>query len=161
LLTHSRGGLVAEVLARACDAAHPAFGNVFADDPKSAKELETLAAIVAAKKIKVGRVVRVACPARGTLLASKRLDAYPPVLKWALELAHVPVAPELVGFLGEVAKRRADPDILPGLAAQIPNSPLIQWLHASGEPIVGDLRVVAGDIQGDSVVTWIKTLLSD
>src|SRR5262249_51873580 len=120
-----------------------------------------LSAIVAAKRIRVARIVRVACPARGTLLASKRLDAYVSVLKWALELAHVPVAPELVGFLGEVAKRRADPGMLPGLAAQIPDSPLIQWLHASDAQIEGDLRVVAGDIQGDSVVTWIKTLLSD
>ena len=31
----------------------------------------------------VERVVRVACPARGTLLASKRLDAYLSVLNWA------------------------------------------------------------------------------
>ena len=74
-------------------------------------------------------MVRVACPARGTLLASGRLDAYVSVFKWTLELAGIPVAPQLVDFLGEVAKRRADPDILPGLAAQIPGSPLVQWLH--------------------------------
>ena len=43
----------------------------------------------------------------------------------------MPVVPELVDFLGEVARRRADPDLLPGLAAQIPDSPLVQWLHAS------------------------------
>jgi hypothetical protein len=54
-------------------------------------------------------VVRVACPARGTLLAGRRLDAYLSVLKWGLELAGLPVAPELVGFLAEVAQRRADP----------------------------------------------------
>ncbi|MDW3502903.1 hypothetical protein NQ272_27505, partial [Escherichia coli] len=28
-------------------------------------------------------------------------------------------------------------------------------------PISGDLRVVAGDLQGDSVVSWVKALLSD
>jgi len=161
LLTHSRGGLVAEVLARVCDPANRAPGNFFVDDAQSAKDLQTLTEIVAAKKLTVGRVVRVACPARGTLLASKRLDAYVSVLKWALELAQVPVAPELIGFLGEVAKRRTDPDKIPGLAAQVPDSPLIQWLHASGSPIAGDLRVVAGDMEGDSVVTWVKTLLSD
>ena len=54
-------------------------------------------------------------------------------------------------FLGEVARRRADPEKLPGLAAQIPDSPLVQWLHAAGGQIPGDLRVVAGDIEGDSV----------
>jgi tetratricopeptide (TPR) repeat protein len=95
------------------------------------------------------------------LLASKRLDAYVSVMKWGLELAHIPVAPELVDFLGEVARLRADPAVLPGLAAQIPDSPLVAWLHADGDAIPGDLRVVAGDLQGDSIRSWIKTLLAD
>ena len=160
LLTHSRGGLVAEVLARVCANPLKACAG-YEGDSKSRKELDRLCAIVAKKRITIDRVVRVACPARGTLLASKRLDAYVSVLKWALDLAQVPVAPELVEFLGEVARRRADPEMLPGLAAQIPDSPLIQWLHADGLPIQGDLRVIAGDIEGDSVVSWLKTLLSD
>jgi tetratricopeptide (TPR) repeat protein len=161
LLTHSRGGLVAEVLARVCTQPLEAGADFFRDDASSMKELKTLAELVVRKHISIDRVVRVACPARGTLLASKRLDAYVSVLKWALELAQIPVAPELVNFLGEVARRRADPDMVPGLAAQIPDSPLIQWLHAADEPLKGDLRVVAGDLEGDSVVTWVKTLLSD
>ena len=90
-------------------------------------------------------------------------------MPFALQLARLvkrsdpgpPVVPELVGFLAEVARRRVDPDMMPGLAAQIPDSPLIQWLHTTPSPIVGDLRVIAGDLQGDSVTTWIKTLLSD
>ena len=49
--------------------------------------------------LKVERVVRVACPARGTTLASKRFDAYLSVLKWGLELGGVPVAPQLLDFL--------------------------------------------------------------
>ncbi|HEX2309530.1 MAG TPA: hypothetical protein VHH91_02335, partial [Vicinamibacterales bacterium] len=161
LLTHSRGGLVAEVLARACARPAATVDGFFKADPASARELKRLAAIVARKKIRVERVVRVACPARGTLLASKRLDAYVSVLKWALELAQVPIAPQLVDFLGEVARRRADPDTLPGLAAQVPDSPLVRWLHGEGPSIAGDLRVVAGDLHGDSVVSWVKTLLSD
>ncbi|MGY3442888.1 tetratricopeptide (TPR) repeat protein [Bradyrhizobium sp. USDA 4473] len=161
LLTHSRGGLVAEVLARVC--ANPRLSDLdlFKDDGTSAAELKRLAEIVSDKRISIERVVRVACPARGTLLASKRLDAYVSVLKWALELAQIPVAPQLVDFLGEVARRRADPDKVPGLAAQIPDSPLIRWLHSATNPIAGDLRVIAGDLQGDSVVSWVKALLSD
>jgi len=165
LITHSRGGLVAEVLARVCanpklgagDFAH-FKGDRYATQRKALKEL---ADIVADRKLGVERIVRVACPARGTLLASKRLDAYVSVFKWSLELAGVPVAPELVDFLGEVARRRADPELLPGLAAQIPDSPLVQWLHAVDDAIPGDLRVIAGDIQGDSVSSWVKTLLAD
>lgn len=162
LVTHSRGGLVAEVLARVCadpdDDFEPFAGKEY---KKQLADLKALAALVKQRKIQVDRIVRVACPARGTLLASKRLDAYVSVFKWTLELAGVPVAPALVDFLSEVARRRADPELLPGLAAQIPDSPLVQWLHTVDEPIAGRLRVVAGDIEGDSVTSWLKTLLSD
>ena len=165
LATHSRGGLVAEVLARLADrpaltAADLAFfaGTGYAGQ---CDELQALAAAVAAKGIRVERVLRVACPARGTLLASKRLDAYLSVLKWTLGLAGVPALPALVDFLAEVARRRADPTEVPGLAAMIPDTPLLNWLNAAERPIAGDLRVVAGDLQGDSVTSWLKTLLAD
>ena len=140
-MTHSRGGLVAEVLARVCAApdVKPADLEPFAgaDYEQQRDALQKLAAIVQQRRIKVERLVRVACPARGTLLASKRLDAYLSVFKWTLELAGVPVLPELVDFLGEVAQRRTDPTEIPGLAAQMPDSPLVQWLHAVDEPIAG------------------------
>jgi hypothetical protein len=165
LVTHSRGGLVAEVLARVCGsrAIGPAEREHFGDRKYASQlaALERLTRIVADRRITVERVARVACPVRGTLLASKRLDAYVSVLKWGLELAGIPVAPAIVDFLGLVAQRRADPTIMPGLAAQIPDSPLVQWLNDSGVDIAGDLRVVAGDLAGDSVTSWLKTLLSD
>lgn len=157
LLTHSRGGLVAETLARACaraDAGSAAAGA-------NGKELAALCDLVRRNRIVIERVVRVACPARGTLLASKRLDAYLSVLKWCMDLAGVPVVGALVDFLDKVARVRTDPSVLPGLAAQIPDSPLLQWLSADGDPIPGELRVVSGDVQGDSIRSWIKTLLAD
>ncbi len=162
LMTHSRGGLVAEALARVC--ANP--DRIKADlarfaGTRDADDLAALAALAKKRGIAVERVVRVACPARGTLLASRRLDAYVSVFKWTLELAGVPVAAELVDFLGEVARRRQDKNALPGLEAQIPSSALVQWLHAVDDPIPGELRVVAGDIEGDSVVSWVKTLMAD
>jgi tetratricopeptide (TPR) repeat protein len=162
LLTHSRGGLVAEVLAHVCANAGsdltPFAGAKYATQRE---ELKTLATLVGGKGITVERVVRVACPARGTLLASKRLDAYLSVFKWTLELAGIPVAPALVEFLAAVAQHRTDPEEIPGLAVQMPDSPLVQWLHAVTKPIDGRLRVVAGDLEGDSVVSWLKTLLAD
>ena len=162
LLTHSRGGLVGETMARIC--ADPAgdfteFAGKQYLDQRS--QLRKLGRIVKKKDIRVARVVRVACPARGTLLASKRVDAYLSVFKWTLELAGIPVAPELLDFIKAVAKRRADPLLMPGLAAQVPDSPLIRWLHGVGRRIDGDLRVIAGDLQGDSVCSWVKTLLTD
>ena len=165
LVTHSRGGLVAEVLARVCGSPPLTAEDLglFAGDSYASQraELKQLYDLVRANDLHVDRIVRVACPARGTLLASKRLDAYVSVLKWLLQLAGIPVAPVLVDFLGEVARRRADPSLLPGLAAQIPDSPLVQWLHAADEALPGQLRVVAGDMEGDSLASWLKTLLAD
>ncbi|MEO8296694.1 MAG: CHAT domain-containing protein [Burkholderiales bacterium] len=165
LVTHSRGGLVAEVLARA--AGLKALGRSDLDAFAGAglapqrQALQELVGLMAERNIRVERVVRVACPARGTLLASQRLDAYLSVLKWALDLAQVPVLPALLDFIGGVAQRREDPTKLPGVAAMIPDSPLVQWLHAADEPVPGDLRVVAGDLQGDSIGSWLKTLMAD
>jgi hypothetical protein len=165
LATHSRGGLVAEVLARVAGqrqlGAEDLAAFPGAEYASQRRELQDLAAAVVAKDIRVERVVRVACPARGTLLASKRLDAYLSVLKWSLDLVGVPVVPSLLDFLTEVARRRADPGEIPGLAAMIPGAPLLEWLNGAEEPVPGELRVVAGDIQGDSVTSWIKTLLAD
>ena len=162
LVTHSRGGLVAEVLARVCANPGETFDAFSAKGHAAQKQqLRELAKLVSRKEIAVERLVRVACPARGTLLASGRLDAYLSVLRWATELAGIPVAPGFVELLAEVARRRTDPQQLPGLAAQMPDSPLVQWLHSSGHPLPGDLRVVAGDMDGDSVTSWVKTLLAD
>jgi hypothetical protein len=167
LLTHSRGGLVAEVLARLNTNTKATFKPFAAEDHRAQlAALKSLARVLEKKttkekKVSVSRIVRVACPTRGTLLASKRLDAYISVFKWTLELCGIPVAPQLVELLGEVARRRADPEMIPGLAAQIPDSPLVQWLHEPAAQIPGELRVVAGDIEGDSVTTWLKTLLAD
>ena len=164
LVTHSRGGLVAEVLARACG------GTLGTDElalfagakySQHRTDLKALAKMALAKGLKVERVVRVACPARGTLLASKRFDAYLSVLKWGLELGGVSVAPQLVDFLYEVARRRADPAELPGIEAMMPESPVVAWLNTCEEMIPGELRVIAGDMQGDSIGSWVKTLLSD
>jgi hypothetical protein len=165
LVTHSRGGLVAEVLARLAHQRGVSGADLsfFARTEHAAQraELEALAAEVARRRILVERVVRVACPARGTLLAAKRLDAYLSVLKWTIESTGVPVVPELLEFVAEVARRRADPSMIPGLAAMIPDTPLVNWLNAAPEPIGGELRVVAGDLEGDSIGSWLKTLLAD
>jgi tetratricopeptide (TPR) repeat protein len=161
LVTHSRGGLIAEVLARICARPAVAADEIAAFVPGQQQELERLAGIVRDKRIRVDRIVRVACPARGTLMASKRLDAYLSVFNWTLQLARAPVLPELLDFLGAVAQHRLEAESLPGLEAQVPDSALIRWLHAGSDPIPGELRVVAGDVEGDSLTSWIKTLLSD
>ena len=165
LLTHSRGGLVAEVLARLAGRRQltaedlQAFeGDAYA--PQRA-ELQALLKAVIERDVHVERLVRVACPARGTLLASRRLDAYLSVLKWTLELSGAALLPGVVDFLNGVAQQRRDPVEFAGLAAMIPGSPLVQWLNRPDGNIPGELYVVAGDLQGDSIGGWLKTLLAD
>ena len=170
LATHGSGGVVAEVLARV--AAWPSTPTAsdlapFSDTSdapghtQQRAEILDLAELMHAKKVQIDRVVRVACPSRGTLFASKRLDAYLSVLKWSLELAGIPVVPTFVDLISEVARRRAEPEVLPGLAELIPESPLLRWLHAAPEPVPGDLRVLAGNLVGDTTAAWVKTLMSD
>jgi tetratricopeptide (TPR) repeat protein len=163
LATHSRGGLVAEVLARVAgqDGVSDEALRGFEADTTTRDELRALGREMRGRGIRVERVVRVACPARGTLLASRRLDAYLSVLQWTLRAAGVPALPALVGFIAEVARRRAEPGEIPGLAAMIPDTPLLDWLNGAEDPVPGDLRVIAGDIQGDGVTSWLKTLLAD
>ena len=125
------------------------------------QEMDDLLKAIVKKNIQVERVVRVACPARGTLLASRRLDAYLSVLAWTLKASGALVAAEVVDFLNAVAERRADPAKIPGLEAMMPGSALVQWLNRPDSRIPGDLRVVAGDLQGDGISSWVKTLLAD
>ena len=165
LITHSRGGLVAEVLARAAalkqlDVAGEDLFDEGGWQPQR-DLLKELIQLMQERRISVDRTVRVACPARGTLLASQRLDAYVSILRWALSLAGIPVVAELVDFLAGVARQRTDPNTMPGLAVMAPDSPLISWLHAATEVVPGELRVVAGDLQGDSIASWAKTLMAD
>jgi subtilisin family serine protease len=165
LAGHSRGGLVAEVLARVAGQGKITERDLlhFPDRTHAAlrHRLMLLAKLMEQRSIRVERVVRVACPVRGTLLASKRLDAYLSILKWSLELSGTPVTPALVTLLGEVARSRPDPATLPGLADMLPDSPLIRWLNAAEQAVPGDLRVVAGNAQGDRVFAWLKTLMAD
>lgn len=165
LVTHSRGGLVAEVLVRAGALAAPGADDdahfAAADLASQRAALAELITEMRARDVRITRVVRVACPARGTLLAGRRLDAYLSVFRWALDLAQVPVLPALVEFIGAVAQQRTDPTVLPGVAAMVPDSALVQWLHAAAAPLDSELRVIAGDLAADSLGSWIKTLMSD
>lgn len=161
LLTHSRGGLVAEVLVRAASLSAVEDATKQLTIESQNKTLSELIQKIRDKQISLKRVVRVACPARGTLLASNRLDVYLSVFRWTLQLARIPVLPVLMQFIEEIAARRLLPEEMPGLAAMVPDSPLIDWLHAAEEPVAGELRVIAGDMRGESVGSWLKTLVAD
>lgn len=171
LVSHSRGGMVGELLARAnrVGVGH-AFDNedldLFAEQQESdRKGLEKLNKVFAASRFKVGRFVRVACPARGTTLADGRLDRYFSVLtnlvgqiSW---LKENPIYDGLRALLVGVLKKRTDPKELPGLEAMMPGSALTLLLNRPDVRTDADLHVLGGDIAGEGGWSHLKALAGD
>ena len=188
LVSHSRGGLVGELLClgerdKADDPLHTdLLKDLFAADrtiaeqiglsplhPDAAKKrdaaydadrgrLKTLLELLDEKKLKVSRFVRVACPARGTTLASGRLD------RWLSVLDHLTghgLLGDTADFLLAVVKERTDPRTLPGLEAMMPGSALTRLLQHPGLCTSADLSVISGDIEGDNLWSQIKLLATD
>lgn len=165
MVSHSRGGLVGELLSLDPAQKLNELKSVFPSSRQADVDLlRDLMAELAAKTFTVERFVRVACPARGTTLASQRLDLYLSALMNLLEL--IPAARASMSFefvkavTLEVARRRTDPRELPGVEAMMPDSPLIRMLNTVAKS-GGDLAVIAGDAEGDGVLGKLKTLAID
>ncbi|MCC6714969.1 MAG: CHAT domain-containing protein [Gammaproteobacteria bacterium] len=185
LVTHSRGGLIADLLCLAQrvqgrnDPLQPgALDRLFGRDRtlgamlglgrrdsaeaakayavERARLLELIEALKR-RRPRVTRLVRVACPARGTTLASGRLD------RWLSVIQHF--ASEMIGdaldFLLAVVQERTDPRSLPGLEAMMPGSALIRLLNHPDLRTAADLSVIAGDIEGDSFWGKLKLVMAD
>ncbi len=188
LVSHSRGGLVGELLClgqrdRANDplvtgiveqlfdtdrTIAPQLGLVpLPDEQKAARnaayaaDLQKLRDLLAAlddKQLRITRFVRVACPARGTTLASGRLDRWLSVLDL---LASHTLFGEAADFLLSVLKQRTDPRTMPGIEAMLPGSALTRLLQLPGLTTRADLSVIAGDVEGQSFWGSVKLLAAD
>jgi len=165
LITHSRGGLIGDLLClRDVPAAliesvrrpSPAFAEADAHDRR---KLQELLAVLASKKFRIGRYLRCACPARGTLLASENTDQFLSVLTNLVGLipglAGSPLYEVVKRVTLQVAKNRWQPALLPGIEAMTPPSPLVRFLNAQLAQAQGELGVIAGDIEGGH---WLKRL---
>ena len=193
-ISHSRGGLVGEFIARS-----QAYGRIergLLADPfdqtdfdilrkapsgrglsdadleafmatrnRQAAELETLGAMLKEKRPQIETFVRVGCPARGTTLASGRLDLYLSV--FTNLLGHIPVFGQsdlytvVKEFAVAVAKSRTRPQLFPGLEAQMPESSLISMLNRSDIELDSRLAVVAGDVEASGFLGTLATLATD
>ncbi len=166
LLSHSRGGLVGELL---CLDALTSEDLAYFEKAKRNDEIETLRELskqLLARKLDVRRFVRVACPARGTLLASQRLDLYLSVMLNLIGLVPALAGSAIYDFakatILTLIKKRADAAALPGLEAMIPNSPLLCVLNRAGRKSSADLAVVAGDLMaGGSAWNTLKAWVTD
>jgi len=171
LVSHSRGGLVGELLCRAMLQSRSPFDDddleVFAEPDRKPDlaALKALRKVLADKNFQIERFVRVACPARGTTLADGRLDRYLSITVNVLEqipgFRANPVYDATSALLLAVVKKRTLPQELPGLEAQMPTSPLVRILNRPGQTTRADLHVVGGDIAGDTAWSSLKALVTD
>ncbi len=186
MVTHSRGGLVGELLCRAGigattrKAGQKGGGNggprperqpfmekevqLFREKETykdSLTQLEELNELLKRSQFAVQRFVRVGCPALGTTLASRRLDRWLSIVgSVAGAMPDTPLADtfkDIGDFVAAVIKERTDPASLPGLEAMMPESPLIKLVNWPATTIPGDLFVIAGDIEPDA--WWAKLLV--
>lgn len=188
LVTHSRGGLVGELLCLgATDGAAtlldaPTLTALFGDDRSIAPQLglppladedeaarreayardrDALSALLA-RRLDIRRFVRVAAPARGTTLASGRLDRWLSVLNdLSSRLLPLPLFHDAMDFLFAVVKERTDPRSLPGLEAMMPGSALTRLLNHPALVADADLTAIAGDIEGATLWQRFKVLMAD
>ncbi|CAN5155596.1 hypothetical protein BH23BAC1_BH23BAC1_26740 [soil metagenome] len=158
IVTHSRGGLLADLLVRFCTVQDGPLGfddeerEVFSRNnrERDLKAIIEIEKVAKQKEIKVNKIVRVACPANGTTLASKRLNFYLNVTFNLLGLATGQIGnPIFVAFkelIMAAVESKDDIEVLPGLEAMNPESPFIKALNyqASSIKISAPLFVVGG-----------------
>lgn len=181
LVSHSRGGLVGELLclsqvARAqvqleellqvYEKTKAGDGDAQAARSNERELLSKLWEVSAAKRLKIERFVRVACPARGTTWLANNLDYFFSALLHAIELvpglSENPIYDFIKATMTALVKLRANPAELPGLEAMMPSSPLISFLNQPGLTTAADLAVIAGDgAVGGSLSSSLLTLLSN
>ncbi|MCV2352319.1 CHAT domain-containing protein [Paucibacter sp. Y2R2-4] len=185
LVSHSRGGLVADLLCLGdFDAlidryayAFKGTGDADAEEAKRViKELETahaeqraqlrtLAGLLRERQIVVQRYVRAASPASGTKLASGNFDVF---LSGLLSLiGTVPFffgSPWYSAFkrvVIEIAKNRTNAHLVPGIEAMLPDSPMARLLRDAPVRPGTAMSVIAGDIQGGHLLRRLGVMLTD
>lgn len=171
LVSHSRGGLIGELLARGmrlgAAPVTPDDLRLFAGKgrEKDRAALEKLSSVLEQSRFRLTKFVRVACPARGTTLADRRLDRYFSILvnlgSLIPGLKANPIYEGLTNLLAGVLKKRTDPEDLPGLEAMMPTSPLIRMLNNPDVRTDADLHVLGGDLAGVGLLGRLKTLVTD
>ena len=172
IITTSRGGLVGEVLSRFCqEGPEQGFSGPELDIlQKNYPEryynslvltMNDIRSELSKKKITVEKFIRIACPAGGTTLASKRLDHLLNVSMNLLQLGGGIAGGKVLGafkdLVGAAVDTKNDVYALPGLEAQNPASPFILAINGftgSNDPsgmfrINNSLAVIAGNSRAE------------
>ena len=184
LVTHSRGGLVGDLLClqdfdaqidRYTYAMHSVGDGLGEHSPVKQQLTQDLSAqqntlrdlfkALREKKPVIERYVRVASPAKGTRLASGNFDVF---LSGLLTLiGRVPYFfgnPLYAAFkrvVLEVARNRTDAHLVPGIEAMLPDSPMAALLRDA--PVQPGIRMglIAGDMEGGNLLMRLGVMLTD
>jgi pimeloyl-ACP methyl ester carboxylesterase len=186
LVTHSRGGLVGDLLCLGAldDALINAYRReapvneketdwqkrvrekVAAEEQRKLRELRRL---LDTKRFQIERYVRVAAPARGTALLSDNLDVF---LSGFLSLTSSLVG-ALTGPAGsavmsafkrivlEIADKRVDARLVPGIEAMLTDSPLGVLLAQAPRRQGVAMAVITGDIEGGGILKRLGVMFTD
>ena len=185
-MTHSRGGLVGDLvclqsfsdeLIENFKADLPEPGDVSEDERERIKKeadnahaehrarLRELRALLQSKQLVIQRYVRVAAPARGTLLATGNFDIFLSAL-----LTLIGRVPYLYGnplyyaikrIVLEIAKNRTNAKLVPGIEAMLPESPIARFLAMAKPQESTQIAVIAGDIEGGGLLKRLGVLFTD
>ncbi|MCB1825190.1 MAG: CHAT domain-containing protein [Candidatus Competibacteraceae bacterium] len=171
VVTHSRGGQVGDLLclgglgAEWIDRFSRNDDTLQEADDQDRQHLQALDRLLAEKNFRVERYTRVACPARGTLLAGSNTDAFLSVLLHLIGLVpYLQVSPTYAvvkRVVLQIAKNRTDPRLVPGIEAMLPGSPLTALLGQASPKDGAEIAVIAGDIEGGGLLKRIGVFLTD
>ncbi|BAL23837.1 CHAT domain-containing protein [Azoarcus sp. KH32C] len=186
VVTHSRGGLVGDLLCLAglADDAIAAYRHQAPPNEKesarekrlrdlvSAHDQESLKALrdeLATKNFQIERYVRVACPARGTRLLSDNLDVFlSGLLSLMGKLVGAVTGPAGGAVLSafkrivlEIADKRIDARIVPGIEAMLTDGPMSTLLAGAQRKQGIAMGVISGDIEGGNVLKRLGVMFTD
>ena len=171
IISSSRGGLVADIVAR-CDSriTQKGFSSeeitlMKNDFGNMAAEMEKIVSLTQQKDILVHKIIRVACPASGTILLSKRLDHFLNFLLNAFQQALGSKAnliyEAVKTFLLDVIKARHKTEAFPGLWSMVPDS-LFQKINNNDFELPSALVSITGDAEiGRSFWNSLKVILTN
>jgi len=156
IISSSRGGIIADLLSRynyqneiigITEEELEIFDNT--DEIIHKESLESLNRIlvsnVKSKSFEINKVIRVACPAYGTQILSRKLDIFFNVIRNLIR-ATSGGSSLLFSTIGnsiiELIKQKDDATVLPGLQAMTPSSIFLGMLNLNTHKVEGELSIV-------------------
>ncbi|MBK9151099.1 MAG: CHAT domain-containing protein [Saprospiraceae bacterium] len=172
IISHSRGGLIADLLARCDKSDNDAFSPEEIDilknsgDKNSEELCQKLNALAKEKQITVSKMVRVACPAAGTTLLSKKIDHYLNALLNSVGYLtgknDSPIYQIIKELILNVVAQKSEPKILPGLWAMVPDSEYQKFNNYPLRNISTHTFIISGDSEvGGSLLQTLGVILSN